>query len=164
MATKREQLGELSYDFIRRFVLKTRVVCPRAYGDKKEYVQGLARQLTKPECGFLACRFHAGRSAEATAETFSWRFRPDDELIRTELLRWIANQHSDADILEEVPVDECRADLVVVDERTTASEIKSPRDSFIGSTHSYRPIQPPSITSCWPFRPRWHCQRPFSPT
>jgi len=130
MATKRDLLDNLSYDYIRRFVIKTRIISPGQYRDKKDHVRGLVRQLSSEECGFLKQLYDEGVPARRAAERFTRIYQPDDELVRKEFLQKLRSEHGTPTVLSEIPVKDNRADLVQVGEDSTAYELKSPRDTY----------------------------------
>jgi len=130
MVTKRDLLDDLPYGYIRRFVVKTRVISPGQYRDKKDHVRGLIRRLSADECQFLSQLYDEGVPARRAAERFTRTCQPDDELVRTEFLQKLRSENETHTILSEVPVEDNRADLVQVGTDSTAYELKSPRDTY----------------------------------
>lgn len=134
MATKKELLSELSFEYIRSFAVNTRIIQTRGlYHTKKDHVRALVRSLSKPETEFLHQKFQSGTPVDKTCERFLRMYRPDDSVIRKEMARVLNSEgakNNAASLLFEVPLQSNRADMVVVNDSITVYEIKSPRDSY----------------------------------
>lgn len=130
MVTKRDLLEDVPYGYIRRFVVKTRIISPGQYRDKNDHVRGLIRRLSAEECNYLNQLYTEGAPAHRAAERFTRTCQPDDELVRKEFLQKLQSGDETQTILSEVPVEDNRADIVQVGTDSTAYELKSPRDTY----------------------------------
>lgn len=132
MKNKKDLLQACSYGFLREFALEARLLQNNGtYQDKKDHVRGLVRRLSKPECEFLHEQYHADRTATDTADSFVRRYRPDEEVLRTEFLSYLDSQRSPEDVVFcELPLGGNRTDVNRIDDRSVTYELKSPRDTF----------------------------------
>ncbi|MUV49292.1 sce7726 family protein [Haloarcula sp. CBA1122] len=133
MATKEELISEISFRYLKKFVIETGVIRKSAgYHTKEDHVQALARALTKPECEFINSCYQNQTDASECSQQFRTEIRPDEEIVRRHFLDYIQRDiNEDKEVVfEEFPLGENRADVNYFNGNSFTYELKSPRDSF----------------------------------
>lgn len=132
-STKLVRIRSINYDYLLRFVDRSRLLRTDAYWGYDEIAGALAKKLTSAEAAFVEQSAKRGRGAEETAKIFLFRFRPTATVVSQELIGWLISQVTSIRrevFFFEFPLIDRRMDIVRLNCRSYAYEVKSRRDTF----------------------------------
>lgn len=131
MRTKRDLIESRSFRFLKHFVVYSEILRRSRYRTKSDYVDGLARRLSKDECHFIS--EHADDDPKRAADMFLKKCRPKESTVRTRFNQFLQSEVIDditqEPLFSEFPVAGNRTDVNHVNGTSHTYELKSPRDN-----------------------------------
>jgi len=130
--SKSEILKKLDMDFLVHFAYFTKLLRPRNYFTKQDFVNGLARKLNTEQCIVVFKLYKSGFEAESVAEKFLMELNSNATVIKNLFVDYLFHniiKHPLNDIVFfEFKVGSSRTDVNRVNGNSYAFEIKSGRD------------------------------------
>lgn len=131
MRTKEQLVREVSFSFLKEFVVETGVIRFGAPNSTREdFVRGVSSNLLKEECEFLNKAYTNRLNPSDAADLFNTHYRPGEDIVRSKFMQYL-EPHLDEDeaVFFEHPIGSNRSDINRFNGQSYTYELKSPRDS-----------------------------------
>lgn len=131
--TKRDLLNTIDFDSLIKLNYDIKIIRDNKYFTKKDFVDALARNLSRNECEQLTKLYKVDFSIDEISKNFLTMHRPTGNFLKNKFIEYLITSeikgklHNDV-IFVEFPVDEKRTDITRINGYSFAYEIKSNRD------------------------------------
>lgn len=130
MRTKQEYLLSLPFEYILGFSRETGLIRRKGYFTKKDFVYRLLRNLQTSECSQLYEFYKAGDSYKKSVDWFLCNY-PTSGMIEKSFVNYLTSKNKNlGTFFFEFPILKTRVDILRLEEKFHAYEVKSQRDKI----------------------------------